>query len=411
MLQIKQYLAVLKNFGFTKLWISQIASQLTNYLLSFVILIRVFDLTNSSFSVGIIVFTFGLATVFFGSIAGVYSDRFDRKWILTVVNFAQAAAVLLFLFSDNFWAIVVITFIYSALNQFYLPAEAPSIPDLVPKEQILVANSYFASTGSLSLIIGFASAGPLMILFGLNGVYSIAVVLLLIAGSATLFLPPLSPHEGSLRHPFKKVWHEFKQGLAYFGSNKKLHHPFYSLISAQIINGMMITIAPAFVERLIGVQLDRNSLLIVGPLGLGILTGALMLGWESGFLTKHRQIFLGFLGMGMMITFLSLTGFVSQKMIFYLGLSYLMGIFNAHIFSPSHSLLQGHSGDGNRGRVYGSLYVALQIAATAPSIIVGLLADRVSLSLMVLGIGLITVFLGTLLKTVFKEGFQEKILS
>src|SRR5581483_9713221 len=108
---IKSYVEVLKNWNFTKLWISQITSQLTNYLLSFAVLLKVFDLTRSSAKVGVLVFAFGLATVFFGAIAGVYADRFDRKWLLTIINFLQAIAVAFYIpFIDNFWGLVIVTF-------------------------------------------------------------------------------------------------------------------------------------------------------------------------------------------------------------------------------------------------------------------------------------------------------------
>jgi MFS family permease len=96
---LKPYIEVLKNLNFTKLWISQITSQLTNYLLSFAVILKVFALTRSSVSVGILVFSFGLATVFFGALAGVYADRFDRKWLLTIINFLQAIAVAFYIHS------------------------------------------------------------------------------------------------------------------------------------------------------------------------------------------------------------------------------------------------------------------------------------------------------------------------
>ena len=108
----KSYLQVLQNFNFTKLWISQLTSQLTNYLLTFAILIRVFRLTNSSTSVSIVIMAFGLATVFFGSLAGVYSDRFDRRKLLTIVNLTQAGSIALyFVVGSNFWPLVLIFFL------------------------------------------------------------------------------------------------------------------------------------------------------------------------------------------------------------------------------------------------------------------------------------------------------------
>jgi MFS family permease len=391
---VKAYLDVLKNLNFTKLWISQLTSQLTNYLLSFAILVQVFESTQSSFKVGIIIFMFGLATLFFGTIAGVYADRFDRKKILTIINFLQAACVFSYLLFDNFWAIVLITFLYSSFNQFYLPSEAPSIPNLVPKKELLVANSYFATTSSISLIIGFAAAGPMIILWGLNSIFIVGTILLLIAGIATSMLPSLHPEQSQEKGQYGEIWRDFTNGLRYFLESKKLHFPFLSLIAVQLINGVMITIAPAFVEKIIGVKIERNSILIVGPLGLGILTGTLILAYSSKKFIKEQLVHLGFIGMSVAVAFLSLTGFVSMRMVFYLVISFIVGLFNAHIFSPSHSLLQGNSGEGHRGRVYGALYVVLHIAATGPSLLVGYLADKISLTVVVLITGVFMFMIG-----------------
>lgn len=396
-MSVKVYVEVLKNADFTKLWISQVTSQLTNYLLSFAILVQVFEQTQSSFKVGMIIFIFGLATVFFGSMAGVYADRFDRKKILTIINYLQAVAVAGYLFFHSFWAIVVITFIYSALNQFYLPSEAPSIPNLVEKKYLLAANSYFATTGSISLIVGFAVAGPMIMFWGINSIFLTGVILLIIAGSATAILPSLKPEESKEKGEFGSIWRDFKKGLHYFLDSKELHYPFYSLIAIQLVNGIMITIVPAFVEKIIGVKLERNSILIVAPLGVGILVGSLILAYTSKRFLKEQLVRFGFIGMSAAIVFLSFTPYINSRMYFYLIVSFIMGIFNAHIFSPSHSLLQGGSGDSQRGRVYGSLYVVLQVAATAPALLVGYLADKVYMPIIVASAGIILLVVGQIL--------------
>ncbi|MEJ0021612.1 MAG: MFS transporter [Candidatus Doudnabacteria bacterium] len=392
----KSYLDVLKNIDFTKLWISQAASQLTNYLLSFAILIKVFQLTNSSAAVSSIIIAFGLGTVFFGGVAGVYADRFDRKWLLTLINFLQAGSVALyFVVGGSLWGLVIVTFLYASLNQFYLPAEAPSIPILVPKNQLLIANSYFAFTGSAALILGFAAAGPITVIFGPSAPYLTAVLLLLLAGLSTLSLPSLPPAK-KVNNPYSldRVWHEFKEGVVHLWENKQLHFPLLSLIAIQIVTGMMVTIAPVFIQQAIGINLNEGSLLVVAPLGLGILIGALFLGLEERRFRKKDLIFAGFLGMGVMIFALSFINFITYKYFYYSAIALIIGFSNAHIFAPSHSLIQTYALAHIRGRIYGTLYVLLQVAATMPTIIIGLLADRISLSLIVGGLGVLLLIFG-----------------
>ena len=72
----------------------------------------------------------------------------------------------------------------------------------------------------------------------------------------------------------------------------------------------------------------------------------------------------------------------------------LVGFFNAHIFAPSHSLMQLSASDELRGRIYGVLYVCLQLSATFPTFLIGFIADTVDLSYIFLGMGSILVLAG-----------------
>jgi MFS family permease len=397
-MHFQEYLSVLKNFNFTKLWISQATSQLTNYILSFAILIKVFEMTNSSLAVALIIMAFGVATLFFGSLAGVYSDRFDRRWLLTIINFCQAGSIALyFLIGGEFWSLALITFLYSSFNQFYIPAEAPSIPKLVAHHQILIANSYFAFTNSAALIIGFAAAGPLSTAFGQAAPFAIGAVLLTIAGIATATLPSLKPsvaHENP--YSFSKIWHEFREGIDHFWHNTNLHFPLLSLVGIQIVNGMLVTIAPAFMKEAIGINLDSGSIFVVAPLGIGILIGAMSLGFEERYFTKRDLIRAGFLGMGIGLFALAFINHAEHRFVYYAVFGLIMGFFNAHIFAPSHSMLQTHAHEGMRGRIYGSLNMMLQIAATIPTIFIGLLADSLPITYIAAILGGLLVLFGLL---------------
>jgi len=396
---LKSYIEVLKNLNFTKLWISQITSQLTNYLLSFAVLLKVFDLIKSSASVGVLVFSFGLATVFFGALAGVYADRFDRKWLLTIINCLQALAVICYIpVLDNFWGLVIVTFVYSSLNQFYLPAEAPSIPNLVEKQHLLVANSYFSFTGSFSLILGFAVAGPMVNTWGPKSPFLTGFVLLLVATFATLLLPNLKQQTQGPRHLLKDVWVEFKIGIRHFWDNNKLHYPLLSLLSIQLVNGMLITIAPAFIVNMLKTSLEDGSFLAILPLGLGVLAGALLLGVEDRRMSRIQLVRLGFFGMGIAVFLLSLINNIPYPLFYYAIIALAAGYFNSHIFAPSHSILQTFAASEFRGRVYGSLFVMQQAAATLPTIIVGFFADILPLSVVVASIGILLLLLGVAIR-------------
>ncbi len=88
------------------------------------------------------------------------------------------------------------TFLVSTLTQFFAPAEQTAIPLIVPRSQLLPANSLYTTTMMVLLIVGFAVGEPLLALvqttvqhlnpqwgFGrellVGGAYAIAGLLLL----------------------------------------------------------------------------------------------------------------------------------------------------------------------------------------------------------------------------------------
>jgi MFS family permease len=388
---LRPYIAVLKNWHFSKLWLTQICTQLTRYILSFAVLLQAYKLTGSSLAVSFVLVAFGLATVFFGSLAGVYADRFDRRRLLALIAFLQAFVILAYIpFGTNYIALAIITFLYSSFNQFYLPAEVPSIPRLVPKEHLLIANSFFSFTANLSMIVGFAIAGPITLTFGPNAPFWLSFFLMIVGGLAALLLPSLKPDED---HPFKhyyfqNVWSEFMEGVKNLMESKRVYFPFAALICIQGFIGMLITLAPAFVDEVLQIDLESGTLFMILPLAVGILLGSLALGLESRFLTKRMMIRIGFAGAGA-FTFLIALVSGPQNYWLYATLAFILGVFVTYIFAPSHSLLQEFTEDRLRGRIYGSLFLLLQLAATLPTVIVGVLADYTSISTILGGLGVI----------------------
>jgi MFS-type transporter involved in bile tolerance (Atg22 family) len=144
--------------------------------------------------------------------------------------------------------------------------------------------------------------------------------------------------------------------------------------------------------------LEKGSFLAILPLGLGVLAGALLLGVEDKKLTRAQLINMGFYGMGAAIVLLSFINNIPYHLFYYALIALGAGYFNAHIFAPSHSILQTYAASDMRGRVYGSLYVLQQAAATLPTIVVGFFADVFPLSVVIAFMGILLICLGIALK-------------
>src|SRR5438067_139119 len=131
-----QVLLILRNRQFSKLWTAQVLSLVAQNFLNFALIIRVFDITQgthfANVAVSLVVLAFGIPSVFFAAVAGVYVDHWDRRLVMVIANLTRALLVLAYPYIEGqFWLILVLTFLVSTATQFFTPAEAATIPKLV----------------------------------------------------------------------------------------------------------------------------------------------------------------------------------------------------------------------------------------------------------------------------------------
>ena len=128
---------LLRNKNFRLLWASQGLSQLTINMLNFLFLVRVFSETGSNMAIALLWVSYSLPAIIIGPIAAASVDIVDRRKLLMITNFLQAMVVLLYGYSHrtDIFLTYFVVFLYSFLNQFYVPAELASLPSLVNKRQ------------------------------------------------------------------------------------------------------------------------------------------------------------------------------------------------------------------------------------------------------------------------------------
>ncbi len=74
------------NTSFLLLWLAQAISQTAQNAIWYGILILVQERSNSSTQLSLAVLTLIIPSVVFGVLAGVYVDRWDKRWVLIVTN-------------------------------------------------------------------------------------------------------------------------------------------------------------------------------------------------------------------------------------------------------------------------------------------------------------------------------------
>src|SRR5438105_9848525 len=156
---------VLARTDFRLVWFAQLASQSADKFVMFSLIILAYGLHGSSFQVAVTLLAYTLPALFLPPFAGVYADRHNRQTTMVWTNLGRAAMVALIPISallpglrNDLFHLLLITFAFSALGQFFSPAEAAAIPTLLPRKALLTANSLVLVSMVLTLLLGGALA-------------------------------------------------------------------------------------------------------------------------------------------------------------------------------------------------------------------------------------------------------------
>lgn len=332
-------------------------SLITVNMMNFVMATRIFEKTGSTVAVSLLWVFYYLPSLLFGPFSGYFVDLMSLRKTLFWTNIAQAVTMLMFLFiGDKFYMIYPIIFLYSFLNQFYYPAESSSIPWLVAKEDLSIANSLFLLTSQTALVIGLGFSGILMRLFGKGSPVYISAFCLFLAGLVVHFLPKKEPKKEKKKE-ISQFFEDIKFGYSYIKDNRIISFPVLIIVFFQIlIVGMAVSIPSLAVEILKVEAHDAGPLLIL-PLGLGALFSALYLARNGNKFRKKVLIKRGMLGMfSVLVLFSLLLPLLGNFKIFAgLLLSFLLGVFSLILFVPAQTLLQENTPPELRGRVFGAV--------------------------------------------------------
>jgi hypothetical protein len=399
--------AVLRNRRFLALWIAQVLTQVGANMVLFGLTVEVFTLTRTSTSVSLLILSFLVPAVIFGAIAGVYTDRNDRRLILVVTNAARGVLFLVLLLVQSDLALIyLLTIIISTLTTFFGPAEAAIIPVIVGRRQLLAANSLYLLTFQGSFFVGFALLGPLVVnIAGQSWLFVIVAATYLIGAALCLLLPKHNPRIGGpdpvealgeAGTAVRTTFGELVDGVRYIGTNRQIFWPLaYLALTASLI-GVLGVLGPGFATQVLGLS-ERDFVVVVLPLGIGLVMGILVLNVYGKLFSRRRGIEGGLIGLGAMLLALSLAqplvtrfAIAVPLLSIVIAVAFALGIAYAFVAVPAQTQLQEELPENVRGRVFGVLNMLVSIASFLPIILVGPIADVVGTPVVVQGAALVT---------------------
>jgi MFS family permease len=207
---------------FYLLWFLHFAATLAQELCSISVVVLVFSATGSTLQATGVLVARNLPPLLLGPFAGSIVDRLPRRWVLVATNLLRALLVLVMLFGDTIapgqiWPGYVLIFCLTLADIVHKPALQATLPMIVPKEQLVRANSLIFSTTQVAFTIGY-TIGGIAVASARMWLLLLNMTLFLLAGLAAFLIGTLLVEQAA--HRQATFWRMALQGFAYLRDHR-----------------------------------------------------------------------------------------------------------------------------------------------------------------------------------------------
>jgi len=371
--------------SYRRYWLAYSLSALGFELVSFALMVVLFDITRKAVTMGTFMAIYMFCLVVFGPPAGIYLDRWNRKRIFILCNILLALLVLSLNFLAGLYWIYFAWFLASFFLVFLRPTRVALITSLFDEADYLQANSAFMMSLNFSKIGGPLIGGLLLIYFSrawtLNVILSIFLVSSMLAAVVPFQQPPArSPH----RAPTKRTWRKLAVGIRFTLSHERLR--FYISIGLlwRLLLASQLPLYIVFVKDYLGGGTGEYSLFMT-VLSAGGAVGALLAGGMGNRFSRKTMIYGGLSASYLLFALMALT----QSYLLALVLISLSNLFFFIAHVAIHSDIQRVTPNEIRGSVFASSPTLLIPVGLISILIATPLADTVGVQWVFLLTGLL----------------------
>jgi len=327
--------------------------------------------------------------------AGVWADRLNRKLIIIVADSVTALATLVLAMMmlsglDDLWIIFAVMTVRSIGSGFQMPAISALLPQIVPMDKLMRVNGINSSIQSTLTLLAPVAAAGLYATMSLTAIFFVDVVTAIIGLSllATIPVPTVSKALGAEKTSYLS---DLKEGLQYIFSHDLVRW-------VMIVFGLvfLLIVAPSNLSPLLIVRNFGSEVWMLTVLelafGVGMVLGGVLmatLGSNSNRIQMiiGSSILFGVLAVGL--------GFTTDLIVFY-ALFFVVGLAVPAFSTSAMTLLQETVEPERQGRVFGFVGIVMAVAMPLGMVILGPLADVVSVEIILIVTGALTVLIAIL---------------
>jgi dTMP kinase len=333
-----------------------------------------------------------------GPIAGVFADRFDRRYTMVIVDLLRfviyGSIPLVPLFSDSAALIVawatIATFIGETITLIWIPAKEAAVPNLIPKSQIEVSNQLtlittygitpiLAALSLAALTAGLQQSGaslpawaqPVQIALYINAFARLATALVVFFGIKEIGGKSAERQKAAAEQSMTR---QFLDGWKYIGTTPLVRGLVLGIFGAFGAGGVVIGAAQTFAKSL-GAG-EAAFYLLFGTIFMGLALGIGLGPMIVRDLSRKRWFGMSIVLASGAVMFLGLAFHLSMALVGAL----MVGAGAGMAFLSGTTLLYGEIEDAVRGRTFAVVQIGVRtvllLAITLSGILVGLGSSR-----------------------------------
>jgi DHA3 family macrolide efflux protein-like MFS transporter len=343
-----------------------------------------------------------LPMFFISPFAGVWADRFNRKYLINISDGVIAlaslcVAILLLMGYEHIGILFACAVIRSFGQGVQMPAVSAFIPQIVPPEHLTRVNGIQASIQSLCMFVAPMISAALMSFAPLESLFFLDVITAGI-GIAILFFFVKVPKTETVSATSEHV-DESKKGVDYFRDLKegfryiKKHGFILRLVILAAAFSFLASpasfLTPLQVTRNFGEEVWRLSSIEI-VFSVGMMLGGVLIGIWGGFKNKIYTMALACFLFGLEAFSIGLV----HNFWIYIAIMGAAGLTVPFYNTPSMVLLQTKVEPAFMGRVMSVFTMMGSIMMPVGMLLFGPLADIISIDYLMIGTGILLFLLG-----------------
>ncbi|MGM9993479.1 MAG: MFS transporter [Candidatus Avigastranaerophilus sp.] len=377
---------------FSGLFLSQIGIWFQNITISWLIL----EMTKSPLIMGFVTFINALPLFFLTPLAGVITDKYNKKKLLFTVQILLSIQALLITAAAvtghlNLSNIIILGLLLNSIIAIDTPIRQSSFTSLVDdKKDLSNAIAINSACFNAARLIGPAIAGILLALYGTKICLFMCFLLVL---PAIILISMLKPNINNIANTEKQsIIKSLKEGLVYVKNDKTISLILVFLIFICFFGMTYPVLMPIYTKNTFNANAGLLGFLMAAT-GFGALFSSFVLASKTSLSGLKNTMLAGIILFGCGFLFLGLSKIPVLSIIF----AFVLGAGMTASITGINTILQQLADDNKRGRLM-SLYTICYLgSASISNLLAGTVSEFLGVEKTFILLGLLIVLTGIIL--------------